>query len=94
MNKFIDKMHTELAALRAIYFSLDELSGAAWTVGNEKLSNDLNEIARDIEKRERAIQDALSEEVDERFREAQASARATLDAALAGIQLAKKEGSE
>ncbi len=91
MQKFIDKMHTELAALRDIYASLDELSGAAWAVGNDKLSDTLNGFARDIEKRERAISDALSEEVDDRFREAQVSARATLDAALAGAKLAKEE---
>lgn len=91
MSEYLDTMHSSLRELRGVSSKLDELSGAAWTIGNERLSETLYKVSRKVEESERVISDAMGAELDRSLKAAQESHASTIEGVMAGIKLGKED---
>ena len=94
MSEYLDTMHDSLRRLRDVVRHLRHLAEAAEVMGNDKLSNELWDDAKEIEDMHNRITDATGKEINDRLADSQASARATLDAVLTGILMGRSESHE
>lgn len=85
MSKYLDEINNGNALLRSAVEELRELSSAFSITGNDTLAGRLHSIACDVENARYGIDNAVTEEINRSANASEASARATVEAALLGL---------
>ena len=83
-------IHDSCATLRIIRDRIDNLSVSFFVTGNETMANKLDNIASIIDECQSSIDKAVGNGLDEQVKQAWQSSINSLNAALAGVEIAQK----
>ena len=86
----LDALHGSVLGIDAVASSLLYYAKALRTVGNELLSDDLNELADVLFRHSKAVDKATAEIVVGQLHDTEQSSRNMLEAAFAGAELAQR----
>ena len=91
MSKYLDTIHEGNHQLGFVEFRLTELANAFHITGNSRVAETLYDLASIVGTAAKDINRAVTEELNRRVEDGQRTNRAIVEAALAGIAVAKEE---
>ena len=94
MSEWLDKHRDGARILSEVSRDLYGLSRALSRVGNDKMAEDIGGFCIRIDLANKMMDEAVSENIDSRLRDAKASSKAIIEAALAGIEIAGDTSSD
>jgi len=84
---WLDKHSDATMKISSIVYEIEYLAKAFGITGNSTMSKTLMAIARDVERANKDIHDAIGESISESIKRSGESTKAVLEAALAGIMM-------
>jgi hypothetical protein len=82
-DEYLDSISKNTARIRDISYLLAEISGGFYIVGNDKLGDELRDMAHELKSAEKDINDAVGREINKNLRRSEESASNTVKAVLA-----------
>ena len=82
MADYLDVMSKQTTNIRNMAYILAEISGGFYVTGNEKLGDELRDMADDMIKAQKLINDVVGEEINRSLAQSEQSAMNTVKACL------------